>query len=326
VFLAASIVFFGMQLLLTAVVNRALDIPGGARCADAANFYRPPCPQQFAWVWISSVYLVLAGVVGVLSYRWRRDLIDELGDGPAGHGPLLLHARHVVNVLVPGIFGAVLVTNFLGLGQYGPAFDFTLADHAVVVTPLVAAIVAAGPPVVSIFDIHTVARGAGGPFVPPDAATPRRIVALRQALDRFLLVLGALLGAWLVASAANGEYLVTVTELVAAAGAGGEGAGGGEGPLGPTVGNTVIAGGVVLSALLALLYVPTALAVDDVAAQVLELRSQQIGEEHDPDTAEELRERLRAELASGRSVTDRFSTGLSIAAPLTSAVFTTFVL
>jgi hypothetical protein len=136
-----------------------------------------------------------------------------------------------------------------------------------------------------------------------------RFVTHRQTLDSNLWLLGFQLALWAVSQSAVAEYVIAV------ASADSPGA-----SVELTAGTTIVVMGAVVTAILALLYVPTALAVDAVAAKMLDTADRLGGVEG--VVAHDLRQRVGVD----QSVQERLYKGLSIAAPLAGALVTTLVL
>jgi hypothetical protein len=311
-FLLVCGVFLGLTEFLNHAINRVADFQGGVRCDDSSDFfYTPPCPQQFAWVWTSSAYAVLELSLAVPAYRWRRTLVEEFRNNPPGRGWWLAHVKHPANLLVPLAFYLTLLFQ----GRFGPTLNFNRLEQTVVSAPVTLLVLPIGLAILSIFDISSIANGPDGNFIPSGPAQIQRLRNLRKMLDRFLLILGIQTGAWVVTHAANAEFAIAIKNASS--------------PTAPselTAGKIVVVVGTVATGVIALLYIPTAIAIDRLALRMVEDKSRQLDWENDPDTAKSTLDQLTNELVVKQSLQDRLYTGLSIAAPLTGAIFTTFVL
>ena len=326
VFLVVAGGGFAAQVALDFAVSRSLDLPGGRRCAGGQNFYRPPCPQQSTLVWTWAVFLVLSLVIFIPTLQWRRTLIADFSDRPPGRGRWWLHSKHPANVLVPLATFVALAVRFGPIGGDRPyaayGIDPSPVDRLLIAVPNMAVVFPAALAMISIFDTNDIASRATLAFLPASRLQADRLDALRRLLDRFLLVLGVLLTGWMFVNAANADFLSTVAEIEARA------ATASADPFAAefTAGKTIVMSGGVVSAALALLYVPAALAVDRLARVMLRSKTKDLDWHKDYDAAKMLHERYTQELGLGQSVKDRFISGLPIAAPLTGALFSVLVL
>jgi len=313
---------FAAQMVLDAAVGRSVDLPGGRRCGGGLNFYRLPCPQQSTLVWTWAVLLVLSVVVLGQALQWRRRLVAEFGDRPPGRGRWWLYTKHPVNVLVPVLTFVVLAVRFGRIGRSSASdvfgFDPSPLDRVLIMVPNMAVVLPAAVAMISIFDIHDVASKAAPSFLPADRPEVDRLAELRQLLDRFLLVLGVLLTGWMVVNASIADFITTVAQLTATAAD--------RSSEDFTAGKTIVMSGGVVSAALALLYIPAALAVDRLSALMLASRTRDLDWDDHYEAAKALDDRYRQELGLDQSVRDRFYSGLPIAAPLTGALFSVLVL
>lgn len=313
--LVVVVAFAGFTLVLGWAFDRAIDLPGSLDCATSPGIYSPPCPQQFSLVWVLAADAAAALVLAVVAWRWRRVLLGVFPDCPPGAGRWLLGTKRPVNVLGVLAFAAAVALqlpygpNFDLARSYGVEFHFGALEEAIVRAPIWLASVPVLLSVVTILDVYEVARRGGNRFVPPDEARVSEFVTLRQTLDSSLWLLGFQLGLWVVSQAAVAEYVIAVASADSP-GASAE----------PTAGTTIVVMGAVVTAILALLYVPTALAVDAVAMKMLDAADRLGGVEG--VVADDLRPRVGVD----QSVQERLYKGLSIAAPLAGALVTTLVL
>jgi hypothetical protein len=131
-----------------------------------------------------------------------------------------------------------------------------------------------------------------------------------------------LLTGWLFVNAVIADFVTTVAAIEARAATPSADAFSAE----FTAGTTIVVSGGVLSAALALLYVPAALAIGRLSRTMLRSRTRDLDWDNDYEAAKVLHERYTQELSLGQSVKDRFFSGLPIAAPLTGAPFSVFVI
>ena len=307
--------FAVLTLVLGWAFDQATDLPGGLDCAASRAVYTPPCPQQFSLVWVLAFDAATALVLTVVAWRMRRTLLGAFPDDPPGAGWWMLGTKRPVNLVGVVVFGFVVALqlpygpNFDLARSYGVDFNFGALEEAIVRAPLWLASVPVLLSVVTSLDVYEIAVRGRRRFLPPDESRVGELVTLRQTLDSSLWLLGFQLGLWVITQAAVAEYVIAVANAHDP-GASAE----------LTAGTSILVMGAVVTTILALMYVPTALAVDAVAEDMLDA-ADRLGDSEGVASGD-----LRRRIGIEQSVQERLYKGLSIAAPLAGAVVTTFVL
>ena len=237
------------------------------------------------WTFAATTVFGVGLFVLVRTLGWRSKLTSGFAARRGVSPPRL-------NFLTPAIFfGLALVAINIEGNHY-------LRD-----SPSWIAWLVAFPASVSLLDIHAFAIDRGREFLPTTRSRIERVTELRRMVDNFLASLGAVLTVWAffwtadqhLKSSAGDPKASTQSAILTAAG---------------------------ITALLAILYVLAALAVDRVAQQMLRDKTDDLDWDGDYAGAKALHDLYKGEIGLDQPLMVRFENGLSVLAPFLGAVLT----
>lgn len=258
-----------------------------------AGFYYVGAPSfldtslHFAWAVTSSLTITVAVILFFPTLARRRKQNAEFS--PPELGGIWWDAKERLNVITPLVFA--LVAPVAGFG-----FRLELSIESPGWLPTLALWIVTFVAMVSLLDVHSIATKGAEQFSLTTWEGVKRVNRLRSHLDNYLSVLAAQIAAWVLL------FAVVVEDTI-----------------------FVLAEGGFLTGLLALIYLPTALAVDRLASTMVEARTKNLDWETDFLASRQLRDAYRRELGLDQTLRERFEKGFYVGAPLATALFSSFV-
>ena len=298
---------------LSPACDRPEDAAGVSVCQSSsrsstkmsAPFVRVTSPhvERFAWRTASAALVTVVLVLLVPSYRWWRELREDLGPERGARSNWLVPVA--LALLVAGLVVPTRVSRF----------NWLLILTAI---PTLISWFAAVPAMATVLDVHATAS-LGHPQL-QEAQTTGVVTAkrLREYLRRSVAILGLQIAAWVVWYGAA----VRLTDALAAAGLARQG---GTYSVTPDGSISVIVYGAVLTALLAFAFVVASSALDRRARGIADILINRDQRQADSEEARKLRAVYYEEMGVERSQRSRFEGSVAISAPLLGALFSQFV-